>query len=264
LGLLEPGNAGKILYTGPAENLTGASENSHVNGMFYTQATGTLFFPVGADGIGYAPAWLENGNASEVAVSVVASPAGFTFDPATSELQFLDNSRYWHVVGDLANINARVSLGLNGINVGNELTPVVVQSDNIGGIADNLQGLGESERVTSRQAISKSLVAIGGSKEVLLVIHDLITPFSEGHNDVLKIQNIKHFGTNKVTLLDRWGAPVKQWINFTNYDDAEAPNQDGYDFKQLSPGSYICIVEYGDAETGMRKKSQMISVLKAK
>jgi hypothetical protein len=126
-------------------------------------------------------------------------------------------------------------------------------------------GITDGITITSRKKVTKPFVAIAGSVEVDLVIHDIITPFMEdGVNDFLYVQNIDKFMVNKVTLLDRWGVPVHEWKNFTNYTDPLTPNQDGYDFKKLSPGSYICIVEYGDGETGMSKKSQMVTVLKAK
>jgi hypothetical protein len=80
-------------------------------------------------------------------------------------------------------------------------------------------------------------------------------------NDELYIENIGKFSFNKVTLLDRWGVMVKEWKNFTNFNDPVNPNQNGFNFTKLSAGNYICIVEYGSEGKMNKKKSQMITVL---
>ena len=94
---------------------------------------------------------------------------------------------------------------------------------------------------------------------------DLITPFnSDNINDKLKIVNIEYTFENKVTLLDRWGVPVREWKNFRNFDDPTNPNTDTFDFTKLSPGNYICVLEYTlSADAPKEKLNQMISVLKA-
>jgi len=93
---------------------------------------------------------------------------------------------------------------------------------------------------------------------------DLITPFNaDDINDQLKIVNIEYTFENKVTLLDRWGVPVKEWKNFRNYDDSNNPNTDNFDFTKLSPGNYICVLQYQlSAGAPEEKQSQMITVLK--
>jgi hypothetical protein len=267
--LLTPVGSGRIVYTGSASDITGDFNTSYVNGVFNVKSGGRMFFPVGADGLGYAPAWIENGNGTdEVGVEVIYGGASLVFDPSASEIQTVDNTHYWEVSSaDLASLGSQVTLSLNGIaGFGSEVSPVVVQADNVGGQAENLlSALSDGTAVTSGAAVTKPVLAVAGSKEIVLRIYDIITPFvKDDFNDALHIENIEKFSVNQVTLLDRWGAPVKEWTNFTNYDDLVNPNQDGYDFTKLSPGNYICIVEYGNAETGMRKESQMITVLKAK
>jgi hypothetical protein len=140
---------------------------------------------------------------------------------------------------------------------------VVIQGESTNAEAENLLSVLNGNEITSRRSVTKPVLAIGGSREVELVIHDIITPFSPGENDYLVIDNIEKFLINKVTLLDRWGGRVHNWTNFTNYGPPFL-NPDGFDFKTLSPGSYICIVEYGDADVGFSKKSQMVTVLKVK
>lgn len=269
IGFLRPSTSGKVLYTGAADNLIGASEHSFAHGPFTIRSSGRNFFPIGTDGIGYAPAWMESGNGTdEVAMEVVNTGAALAFDPSASEIQAVDNTRYWQVSSpNLGGPGSQVTLSLNGIaSFGSDLAAVVVQADNTGGTAENLQSATtDGVTVTSRRTVTKPVLAIAGSKEIVLRIHDIITPFlNDDMNDELYIEHIESFAVNKVSLLDRWGVPVKEWTNFTNYTDPINPNTDGYDFTKLSPGNYICIVEYGDAETGMSKKSQMITVLKTK
>lgn len=268
-GLLTPTGNGKILYTGSPGNINGDESgtftDSYVLGTFHVRSAGQNFFPVGGGNFGYAPAWLENGSATDdIGIEVIDGDAAFTYD-LTSELQAMDNTHLWLVSApDVAALNTRISVADVG-PLRSDLTNVIVQGETIGAAAENLMGITDGNTITSRRKLSKPFVAIGGSTKIDLVIHDIITPFmADGVNDFLYVENIDKFEVNKVTLLDRWGAPVHEWQNFTNYTDPMNPNLDGYDFKKLSPGSYICIVEYGDSETGFSKKSKMVTVLKAK
>jgi hypothetical protein len=268
-GLLTPTGTGKILYTGSADNINGDEsgrfDDSFVAGIFHVRSGDRNFFPVGGTAFGYAPVWLESGNGTdEIGVEVIDGDVALTYE-LTGELQAMDNTHYWEISApDLAALNTRVSVA-DIEPFRSDLANVIVQSESTGGAAENLLGITDGSVITSRKKVTKPIIAIGGSVEVELVIYDIITPFMEdGVNDDLYVQNIDKFLVNTVTLLDRWGAPVKEWKNFSNYNDPLNPNLDGYDFKKLSPGSYICIVEYGDEESGFNKKSQMVTVLKAK
>ncbi len=261
----------KLLYTGSSTDITGANDDSYVSGPFSVLSSGKLTFPIGIIAFGYAPAYLEEGNGTdEVTMQVVGTSAGLTAAASDLELVSIDNSHYWEVTTThaegVAGLNSRITLNTSGSAISAELSPVVIQASALNGTATNLGSASLSaDAVTSRSKVTESILAIGGSAEVELVIHDMITPFTKDDaNDYLYIESIEKFDFNKVTLLDRWGGVVKEWKNFTNYDDPLTPNTDGYDFARLTPGSYICIVEYGFAEAPARKKSQMITVLKAK
>jgi hypothetical protein len=144
------------------------------------------------------------------------------------------------------------------------LSPVVVEASATGGEAFNLGSSSTSETtITSSAPFTKSVLAIGASTKIDIRIHDMISPFTADNiNDELYIENIGKFPTNTVTLLDRWGVLVKEWTNFTNFNDPLNPNQDLFNFTRLSPGNYICVVEYESPTQGKQKKSQMITVLK--
>lgn len=95
IGFLLPSASGKVLYTGAADNLTGASEHSFAHGPFTIRSSGRNYFPIGTDGIGYAPAWMESANGTdEVAMEVFNTGAALAFDPSASEIQVVDNTRY--------------------------------------------------------------------------------------------------------------------------------------------------------------------------
>jgi len=270
-GFLKPGASGKLLYTGSENELKGASLNSFVDGIFTVRHSGRIFFPVGdLGGTGdalYAPARLESGSASdEIGITVTKGNAALTPDASEPVALEFDNTRYWTVSAtNPVAVSSRVSLSLNNIaDFSSGLSPVVVESSSTGGTAVSLgSSSNDASFVTSRRPFTQAILAIGGSEEVVVKVHDIITPFTkDGFNDNLYIENIDKYSINKVSILDRWGVPVNEWRNFTNYDDPINPNSDGYDFTKLSPGSYICIVEYGDEGGGSKKISQMISVLK--
>lgn len=267
LGILKPSNAGKILYTGAFEGITGGSDNSYVDGIFYNQSTGVQIFPVGTSGL-YAPATLLTGdNQREVGMQVVKQSLNTT--PATdSDIKKVDPDHYWEVSSaSVADIGSQVTLSLNGVDPSlafdQGLALAVVQADNT---TDPVEGLGNSSydnsSVTSQRVFTKSLLGVGASEEVVVSVIDIITPKVDQHNDFLKVLNIEKFDIRKVKLLDRYGFSIREWSDFTNYDDPNNPNQDGYDFNKLSSGNYICVVEYGNADTEMRSTQQMVSVIK--
>jgi len=268
-GILNVSNSGKLLFTGSADNLTGASDNSYVSGPFTVRNSSRLDFPVGAVGIGYVPLTLESGSdTDEISVEVINNGANLTPEVNDPSLLQIDNSRYWQITstGDIAVSESRVSLSMKDIVIDANLSPVVVEADQTGGSAFSLGSASfDAMTITSSSSVTRSILAVGGSEEILVVIHDIITPYTTDEvNDHLYIENIGKFPVNKVTLLDRWGGPVKEWTNFRNYSDAQNPNNDGYDFSALTPGSYICVAEYGNDAKAMKKSSQMVTVLKAK
>jgi hypothetical protein len=267
-GFLKPTGTGKILFTGAEESLSDAGEASFVDGAFFINGTGFRSFPIGVQGLGYVPASIENASGQEIGIHVVNSNAGLS--PAASEVEIaaIDNSHYWEVTTDNpGSFSSSINLSLNGItDFGEDFSPVVIEADAVGGEAYNLGSLSASETsISSLNPFTRKILAIGASTEVDIKIHDLISPFTPDNlNDGLYIENIAKFPTNTVILLDRWGVPVKEWSGFTNYNDPVNPNSDPFNFTTLTPGNYICVVEYESPTQGKRKKSQMVTVLKIK
>lgn len=258
-GILNPGT-GKIIYTG-STTLTG-NASSFVNGVLFQRGTGTRFFPIGV-GTAYAPmafSSITNGS-SDVGVKVFASGASLDLP---QDLSAIATNRYWEVTTG-AYGSSLVSLYSPGSSIDGSQRLTVVEADSpSGATAINLGGGVTGDFISSFNPATKPILTLGISESVNLRINDLITPFNlDDINDKLKIINIQYTFENTVTLLDRWGVVVRQWKNFSNYDDPNNPNTDNFDFANLSPGNYICVLEYKlTADSPKEKLTQMISVLK--
>ncbi|MBX2965540.1 MAG: gliding motility-associated C-terminal domain-containing protein [Cyclobacteriaceae bacterium] len=260
-GILVPGT-NRIVYTGNTVLI--GNVDSHVNGTLYQRGTGTRFFPVGAGGT-YAPiafTSVTDGDV-ELGVQVFNTGANLTLPLDVSEVA---SNRYWMVSTSGGTFRGSpVSLYMPGTSLDASQRLVAVQADDeTGATAINLGGGATGDFVTSFIPATKPVLTIGIGERVDIRIHDLITPFNADNiNDRLKIVNVEYVYENKVTLLDRWGVPVKTWKNFRNYDDPVNPNTDNFDFSRLSPGNYICILEYQlTPDSPAEKLTQMITVLK--
>ncbi len=253
-GVLTPTATAKMLFTGPADGVTASENNAYYNGIFYSLGSGRRTFPVGVGGL-YTPAVFES-TTGEIGIRVISGSAALTIDNV--EIIELNEDRYWEITTDPLQVNSRVSLSLNGLevfdNTGGGTT--ILQSDKTGGIALNLgSATSDDTFIASQKNVTSSILTFGKEVNIDLKIHDLITPFgSAGYNDKLYIDNIDRFDSNTVTLLDRWGSSVAKWVNYTN--------DISYDFSRLSPGNYICIVEYGKADQPKKVAQQMVTVLK--
>jgi hypothetical protein len=256
-GFLIP-QAGKILYTGSTDNLE-VVDGSYVKGIFFQAGTGDRKFPVGTSSA-FAPLRF-----SDIQIGDEIGVEAFDADPGLIPdvgLLSVSNNRYWLItmtdLTQIGTINSPVSLSLNGVVIPPDNAPAVVQAADLNTQAVSLGNFSnDPDFVTSKDPVTAPLLTIGITTEIVVRVRDLITPFgSAGVNDKLYIENIERFDFNRVTLLDRWGVPVKKWEHYTN--DVE------YDFGKLSPGNYICVVEYGDDVEGnnTQKITQMVTVLK--
>ncbi len=246
-GVVTVGPNAKLVYsgTGPAQGST----SSWINGYLYIQGAGELFFPIGTS-TAYAPAMVSSAPSGEHGIRVVSGDVALGL-PTGVDAYF--TGHYWETTG----VNGRVGLSINGLeNFLTEGAPVILEGDAAGGLATSLSGTLSDSFVRSASAATLPVLAVGRTAEFTLVIHDLITPYvQEGVNDKLFIRNIEMTNSNTVKLLDRWGVLVKEWTNYSN--DVE------YDFSALSPGNYICLVEYtapGNPNTVVAKG--MVTVLK--
>jgi len=262
-GLLVPNNSnGKIVYQGSA-TLSG-NPNSYVNGTLYQRGEGTHFYPLG-EGTTYLPMSLNNVQDNDVEIGVRAFNSGVSLT-LPLDVSEIANNRHWRISTSGGTFRGSpASLYVPGSSVDGSGQLVVVHAEDAAdATAINLGGGLNGDFVSSFLATNKPILTLGIGERVDIRILDLITPFNADNiNDQLKIVNIEYTFDNKVTLLDRWGAPVKTWKNFRNYDDAINPNTDGFDFSRLSPGNYVCVLEFQlTPDSPVQKLTQMISVLK--
>jgi hypothetical protein len=241
----------KLLYSG-----TGSPEGNSgafIDGFFSQNAGGRRFFPIGKRGT-YAPMIIENAPAEEIGIRLLPSASEINLTlPENIVAAYSDH--YWQVSGAF---NSPVSLSTTGAESFLEGSiPTVLQAGATGGTVTSLSGTYTDVFVTSIDNASQPLLFLGKVAEFKLVIHDLITPYSINVNDKLVIDNIEKVGRNTVSLLDRWGLVVAEWKDFTN--DTE------YDFTKLSPGNYVCLVQFSyPGETKTTTAKGMVSVIKSK
>jgi hypothetical protein len=172
------------------------------------------------------------------------------------EIGSIIDSRHWRIVSNaMADIHSPVTLGVN--DVIREGSQIVVQADQLGGKASSLGfSCATPITITSEDNVTARIVAIARRAEAIVKIHEVITPFgSPGVNDKLVIENIGEYESRKVLLLDRWGIVVKTW------NGEEVTDEIDYDFTQVTPDSYICIVEYRNSNQPVKKLSQMVVVI---
>ncbi|HYG02791.1 MAG TPA: hypothetical protein VD927_10120 [Chryseosolibacter sp.] len=255
-GTLKVNDKASLVYSGSADNAKSANELSYVIGPVTQRGPGPKFYPIGTE---MAFAWIEfldiEESIEDVTVEAFDDVGMTTTDPSLRILQ-----GYWNIeISDPSKINSQVRLPLPLTEtLGDDEDAVVLQTDNQ--LAINLGSIPGSNlsEVISASPVTSKVVAVGATTEIDITIHELITPHgSPDVFDQLEIHNLTGFAYNKVTLLDRYGVPLKEWEDYAASDHSDF-------FKTLSPGNYICIVEYGASKENVRKKSQMVTVLKSR
>ena len=261
LGTLTPAT-GKLLYTG--STILSGNTSSFVNGVLYQRGTGVRFFPLGVRTT-YMPMSLNNIKDGNLEIGVTGFTSGTNLT-LPADITSVASDRYWQVAVSGGTLNeTTASLYVPGSSIDASSKLAVVEADNINGAtAINLGGGVTDNFATSFSPVTKPILTLGIVEKVDLRIMDLITPFNgDPINAQLKIVNIESTFENKVTLLDRYGIPVHEWKNFRNYDDPLNPSTDTFDFTKLSPGNYICVLEYTlSADAPKQNLNQMISVLR--
>ena len=244
-----------LVYTGAVENATSANASSYIIGQMTQRGGGPKFYPIGTE---TRYAYIEFFDIDEDFENItVEAFDGFGMTTSDPSLRILDG--YWNIeITDPSKINSEVIVPVIPELLAAGEDAVVIQSD--GGFATNLGSIPGSDQtqVISASPVTSTVVGVGATTEIDITIHELITPYgSPGVFDQLKIHNLPGFAYNKVTLLDRYGVPLKEWEDYSNDMSTDF-------FKTLSPGNYICIVEYGASKGNVRKKSQMVTVLKSR
>ena len=84
-----------------------------------------------------------------------------------------------------------------------------------------------------------------------LVIYNAVSPDGNDKNEILRIENIESFASNKVTIYNRWGDVVWEGSNYNNA--TVVFNGTGSNSKELPSGIYFYKIEFNsgrESETG--------------
>ena len=262
-----PAGAGNILTYAGASDITSGSATSYIDGLLFSQGTGIRTFPIG-NSTGYFPVALGGVKdaSTSLGMQVVAGSPGLSPLPAGVTDLFVDH--YWQLTisgGTFSGSSLQLSTtGTDGFLASGPLSTLVALEEDTDNNITNLGGTFISPVLSVTKPISSKgkIYALGKSEDVVVAVTKVITPTTDDtRNNVLQISNIELYPDNTVTLLDRYGVPVKTWKGFKNYATT-TPGQDGIDFASLGIGNYICVVEYTTLAGEKKKVSQMVTVLK--
>jgi hypothetical protein len=266
-GIITVPSRSTLVFSGDGD--TGIKEDedladSFVDGILFQTGGGNKRYPIGFNST-YAAlefADMKTSANDTVGARVNEGSSGITIgDIANGSVSEVFEDHHWEIVTtsgtSIESIKSLVSLSENEVFLSSGDKQVLQTTGegatNLGFTFSPDQGF-----VLSQKNVTAPLLAIGRSNQITITVHQLITPFgSINKNDKLDIENIESFPKISVKLLDRYGVLIKEW------GDNFPTEVEQYDFSRLSPGSYICIVEYGNTADDMRKETQMITVLRS-
>lgn len=249
---------GKVLYSGPAENVEYDENNYIING-FYTRGAGSRIYPVGTANELAEIKLTISGNDADLVTSVNV----FNEDPVLEQsaisagIEAVSQNWYWQLQAEGNYSSVIPALSVNepdnflASSSGDNATLIVLEANKTKDAVNKL-GRGAASNadfVTAAKGGVGPYFILGVTKDIQLVINQIITPDNDGVNDYLEIQNLDVFAGNyEVMLIDRLGAVV--W-------SSKRLHESNVDFSFLEPGNYVCIVNYAGNTT-----KQMVTVLK--
>jgi gliding motility-associated-like protein len=251
-GILTSQNNSKIIFGSNAQ-VTGGSDQAHINGPVYHKGAGMKLFPVG-NGLVYLPLELLNVQGATTELGVHAIELNGTVLQKTLSLDDISNNRYWQidvVSGSLGN-SAVVLPVRNESIVTNEDQVVVAQSTNLSLPFETIgrsafEGTFSNGKVTSAQFATLPFLAIGIEKnDKSISVYNAVSPNGDGLNDFLRIGNIEKFPNNKVSIFNRWGDRVFEMSRYNNNDKAFRGRSNTNGDSELSPGTYFYVIDKND------------------
>lgn len=248
-GTLVSENNARIIFA-PDALVSGASDQSHIQGPVYHQGPGDKLFPLG-NGTTYLPVELLNiqGPAPEVGIRSFESD-NMTLQAGPS-LNAVSTDRYWVidvVAGSLGNALAVLPVRDETI-AGNVDEIVVAQSadpaqdfENLG--RSDFQGVSSDGRVTSEKFVTQPYLAVGkASPDGALVVYNAVSANNDGQNDFLVIGNIEYYPENKFSLFNRWGDKLFEIENYDNKERVFRGKTNIGGEKDLVNGTYFYVIE---------------------
>lgn len=250
-GTLVSQNGAVIIFSQTAQ-ITGGSDQAHINGPVYHIGMGTKLFPVG-NGTTYLPVEITGiTTVSELGITLVEFPSAQTF-AFKSELSDVSNKRYWEVdvvsgslAGTLISLPIKGDEGLTGainkyVVVQSVESPVLFeslgQSDFTGTSADGV--------AISNKEVSANFVTLGVLSEGI-VVYNAISANDDDQNAFMTLSNITAYPNNKVTIFNRWGDRVFEMKGYDNDQKVFRGNSNVGGDNELPAGTYFYVIDKGD------------------
>lgn len=251
-GIMVAENNSKIVFD-ESVVITGGSDQSHVQGAVQHSGTGDKLFPLG-NGTTYLPVQINGIATAATQVRVSSTELGGTVLPKSSSLKSISDQRYFTVdvvSGSLQ--SATVTLPIRNENSlsGGLQSLVVAQAS---ALNDPFTSLGQSNStgslstgtVTSAQAPTETLLAVGSADNSGIEVFNAIAPNGFELNQYMRIANLPF--PNRVLIFNRWGDKVYE---VENYDDTVSGKRfAGLDTKgnELPSGNYFYKIEVDKKE----------------
>ena len=250
-GIITRQNNATVIFAANAQ-ITGGSDQAHINGRVYQQGTGDKLFPVG-NGTQYLPVEIFGiTESSEVEITLMefATPQSFEFN---ADLSAVSDKRYWEVdvvSGSLT--GTQVSLPVKGDEGLSAATTqyVVTQTPNS---PIEFASLGQSDftgnetdgRVVSNVAVTANLISVGILSEGIIV-YNAISANGDTKNAIVRISNITSYLNNKVSIFNRWGDKVFEVKGYNNDQKVFRGSSNMGGNSELPSGTYFYVIDKGD------------------
>lgn len=253
-GTLVSENNSRIIFS-PDAQVTGGSDNSHIQGAVYHQGSGDKLFPVG-NGRTFLPVELLGVGGSSPVVGVrLIDPVGTPL-PASPSLNAVSTNRYWEidiVSGSLD--NALAVLPVRDEAIVTSATEVVVAQSSAPTQAfeslgqSSFEGMSSDGKVTSEEFVTQPYLSIGtASSDATLFVYNAISPNNDamGQNEFLIIRNIERHPENRFSLFNRWGDKVFEIGNYDNERRVFRGKSNMGGESDLVNGTYFYVIETKD------------------
>ena len=238
------------LTLGQGVLITGAGEDSYIDGKVFQTGTGDLFFPIGTSSE-YLPVILRDVTGSNPEVGMEAFSSAPT-QGLEANLEELAIDAYWQLSSDESYGSSFISLPYENVN---ELARLVVaQATSANGLFNTIGNADFSEEGGINYATSEG-AAIGPFFTLALApesaplpplkVVNVLTPLQDGKHDFLRIENIELYPDNKVEIFDRHGNKVFSLSNYNNRDRVFIGEPNNGISGQLPDGNYFYTIKTG-------------------
>lgn len=278
-GIVDDDNFGGLMVFENNATHTNTDNESHVDGKVKKNGTTEFQYPIGDKELyRFAKISAPDENVSSFTAKYFFEDSNPLYPHANrpETINLIDNQEYWTVekTGGSSDIMLTLSWDENtttpsAIVVAPETEIHIVRWD-----ATKSLWIDEGEvavDVTNKTATTVLNVdgygvftfarvnkAIDTSSEKI-VIHNVLTPNSDGKNDFFSIEGIKNFPNNTVEIYNRWGVKVFETKNYDSVGNVFRGFSDGRSTIErnegLPTGTYFYVLRYTDSDSNSQQKA---------